>query len=324
MLASSSASSTYALSTHALAPLYERGIAPATLDHYQVKPAVVSDLDEETGHWFQSVRAVYPIYAADGHHAGWRSKRLHPRVGLKNRWHDHEDTAAHWVYGIDNARRGKPYLLYEGDPDMWLGHTLGIPGGTLLAPVAGPQPEAIGQLRDARPSLILTVYDNDDAGRAGALRTVRALRDAGLTADALALPAWLPDKGDVTDLYHALGRDRDRLVATLRTCERMPIPAPAPPRPVREYRRGDGQQEPEWDTFNRLNNIVDVAARVGGVTTRGRVARMLCPFHDDRHPSLQIHADDGHFYCPVCRAYGRAYDLYRGRCRRDGQIVSAA
>src|SRR5438270_14079330 len=30
----------------------------------------------------------------------------------------------------------------------------------------------------------------------------------------------------------------------------------------------------------------------------------LCPFHPDKHPSLYINADDGHFICHACQAKG--------------------
>ena len=39
------------------------------------------------------------------------------------------------------------------------------------------------------------------------------------------------------------------------------------------------------------NPIERVAARYGTLLRSGANYKMLCPFHDDHHPSLGIHAD---------------------------------
>ena len=41
----------------------------------------------------------------------------------------------------------------------------------------------------------------------------------------------------------------------------------------------------------------------------------LCPFHDDRHPSLIVYLDDGHFHCFACGAHGDVVDFVRRRFR---------
>lgn len=307
-----------------LAPLYDRGISAATIDHFEIRPATLWDLDEATDTWFTATRAAYPIRAADGHVAGWRSKRLHASRGLKNMWHKpREATAAHWLYGTDTIVAGEPCLLVEGDPDLWLMHTLGVPAATQTSPLGAPQPEAIAQLRAAAPSLILVAYDVDDPGQAGALRVTRALRDAGVTADALELPrALVPDKGDLTDVCHAVGWDRAAFVDVLLGCRRLPIPPPAPPAPTAPRPAwGAGRAEPVWAAFNATHHIADVAARYGPVKRCGAIARGRCPFHDDHTPSLSLYAD--HYYCEVCGAWGDAYDLATLR-RKSGVPARAA
>lgn len=299
---------------HPLMPLLRRGIGAETIRHFEIKPAVVRDTDDATGERFMALRAVYPIRAGDGHVAGYRSRRLAVERGRKNSWEPgHEADAAQWVYGIETAIAGEPMLLAEGDPDMWLMHTLGIPAATLLSPMGRPSAGAIAQFKAARPSLILVAYDNDAAGHAGGPRVVRALRDAGLTADALALPAdMLPDKGDLTDLYHAVGRDRRAFVDALKRCGRLSIPAPEPPREMRPLRRvAGGNGTAPWETFNAANDIVAVAERIGQVKRAGAAYVVRCPFHDDHTPSLYVYPRDQHFYCFVCGAWGSAYDLGR-------------
>ena len=51
--------------------------------------------------------------------------------------------------------------------------------------------------------------------------------------------------------------------------------------------------------------LVAAAEKYGLKVSRGGTA--LCPFHDDRHPSLRLYED--HFYCFACAAHGDVIDL---------------
>ena len=63
--------------------------------------------------------------------------------------------------------------------------------------------------------------------------------------------------------------------------------------------------------MNRIETIkaavspADAAERYG--LTVSRNGMMLCPFHDDHHPSLRLYND--HFYCFACAAHGDVIDL---------------
>ena len=41
-----------------------------------------------------------------------------------------------------------------------------------------------------------------------------------------------------------------------------------------------------------------------GLDTNSEWAKVLCPFHDDHHPSLNINLCEGHFKCHACEAKG--------------------
>jgi len=289
-----------------LQPLLERGISMATLAAFGVEARPCRDVDAATDAWFDSVRAFYPIHAADGHVAGTRSRRL-ASIGLKNRWHDHEEDAAHWLYGAWTIKPGEPCLLVEGDPDMWLMHALGIPAATSTAPMAYPSSEMLGQFKTAAPSRIYVVYDHDDAGAGGSVRMTRALRDAGLVAESVVLPDWLPPKGDVTDMYHAVERDVRHFLFELTRCTLRSIPAPEPPRPLRRVSSYNGPSKIE--AFNEAHDILGLAERLGKIKKCGATYTALCPFHDDHTPSLTINPRTGTFKCWVCDRWGDAYDL---------------
>jgi DNA primase len=65
-----------------------------------------------------------------------------------------------------------------------------------------------------------------------------------------------------------------------------------------------------------------VAARVGQLVPSGSHSyKALCPFHDDRNPSLLVDETDGHFHCFACKARGDVIDFVR---RVDGLSFAEA
>jgi hypothetical protein len=66
--------------------------------------------------------------------------------------------------------------------------------------------------------------------------------------------------------------------------------------------------------FKAIREAVDLAALItqyqGQPRGRGRTARWLCPFHDDRHtPGLALTPDGQHFKCWTCNSSGDAIDF---------------
>lgn len=60
------------------------------------------------------------------------------------------------------------------------------------------------------------------------------------------------------------------------------------------------------------NPIEKVAARYGTLHRSGANYKMLCPFHDDHHPSLGIHVGGQYFKCHACGAGGDVIGLVMG------------
>ncbi|WP_293710564.1 CHC2 zinc finger domain-containing protein [uncultured Parabacteroides sp.] len=60
------------------------------------------------------------------------------------------------------------------------------------------------------------------------------------------------------------------------------------------------------------NPIEKVAARYGTLHRSGVNYKMLCPFHDDHHPSLGIHVAGQYFKCHACGAAGDVIGLVMG------------
>ena len=60
------------------------------------------------------------------------------------------------------------------------------------------------------------------------------------------------------------------------------------------------------------NPIERVAARYGSLQKAGANFKMLCPFHDDHHPSLMLHVGRQFFKCHACGAGGDVIGLVMG------------
>lgn len=59
----------------------------------------------------------------------------------------------------------------------------------------------------------------------------------------------------------------------------------------------------------KRSDIVDIISRYINVTKKGRSHVALCPFHDDKNPSLMISRDKQIFKCFVCGAGGNAFSF---------------
>lgn len=64
--------------------------------------------------------------------------------------------------------------------------------------------------------------------------------------------------------------------------------------------------------LKNANPIERVAARYGSLQKAGVNYKMLCPFHDDHHPSLMLHVGKQFFKCHACGAGGDVITLVMG------------
>src|SRR5687767_2948897 len=85
-------------------------------------------------------------------------------------------------------------------------------------------------------------------------------------------------------------------------------------------------REARNNLINRLAvevDLPDVARSLGlRVISQGTTTpRALCPFHDDRHPSLYLYPSRGggrpQFHCFACEAHGDVFDLIKKQLGTD-------
>jgi KaiC/GvpD/RAD55 family RecA-like ATPase len=143
-------------------------------------------------------------------------------------WAEAGKGKAHW-YGMGAAKaHGGPVLyLVNGEPSVWACDEEGVPAVCLCGEGVTPNESLIQELKASGFTRFKVVYDLDGAGKKGAIATVKALRDAGLDAVALELPASLGLHGDVDDLHRREGKNLPKALEAL-----PPLPEAVPPGPV--------------------------------------------------------------------------------------------
>lgn len=175
--------------------LKERGLTKDIIAQFQIEP----DLARKA--W------RYPVIY-QGKVVATRYKRFPNSEGKKYWWEQRGVTFQ--VYGLDEVEGEGEIWLVEGEPDCWVMHYAGLPAITLLSG-AGTIPDGtIELLKEAGVKELNIVYDLDDAGRNGSQRVAQVLQGNGFEITIRELPDYLGKGGDITDLYHWVGRDRDK------------------------------------------------------------------------------------------------------------------
>jgi len=285
--------------------LRARGIDQHTLDAFGIEahPGYHQDFP----YW------VYPVWDASGFIVGWRGKAMTKNAPKKYRWWTERMPSASWAFYMPRTiQPGKGLIIAAGEPDVWALTTLNIPAGSFLnGETSEPDSKAVGQIVARQPARCVVIYDNDEAGRMGSIKTVRALRLAGLNADAKALPSYLPSKGDITDLYAACGHDRAAFVEAMGTLST--IDTPNNPTSPRRKRANLPDVPGPISAFKEKYRLRDIAEQIVPLTVHasGRYLTGKCPFHDDHSPSFVVWPEIDKWRCFGCGKKGDQLDLIK-------------
>jgi DNA primase len=149
-------------------------------------------------------------------------------------------------------------------------------------------------------------FDNDEAGRNGALHVGRMIPQAKIVE----LPKEVGEGGDVTDFFVRLGRSREDFLKLLQKAKPAP-PAPEIPRFVPKTRSGDSRERVE--RVKTLNPIVQVIGQYVQLRPSGSNLVGLCPFREDRIPSFTVYPATGTFHCYGCGKHGDVISFLRER-----------
>jgi DNA primase len=146
---------------------------------------------------------------------------------------------------------------------------------------------------------VYVCFDNDEAGREGALRVGRLSPHAKLVE----LADKVGEGGDVTDFFIRLKGSREDFLKLLEQAK------PAPPVPmIRQYapktRVSDSISRDRVERVKSLSPIVQVIGQYVQLRPSGLNLVGLCPFHKDRIPSFTVYPSTGTFHCYGCGKHG--------------------
>jgi DNA primase len=147
-------------------------------------------------------------------------------------------------------------------------------------------------------------FDNDEAGKSGALRVGRLIPSAKVVE----LPQEVGQGGDVTDFFVRLGRSREDFLKLLEEANPTP-PETEAPRFVPKTRNADSRERVE--RVKNENSIIQVISRYVELRPSGQNLVGLCPFHEDRIPSFTVYPNTGKFYCYGCGKHGDVISFLR-------------
>jgi hypothetical protein len=114
---------------------------------------------------------------------------------------------------------------------------------------------------------------------------------------------------DPADLHRAFGPDFGNQIRrgmdAAKPIGDVVIPAPVPRRDIRVWREtkrvfGPFDQNDLLDRARRVP-LTELVQRLGyDLKRRGSEWAIVCPFHEDRNPSLRINASKGTWFCDPC------------------------
>src|SRR5882724_6540845 len=158
-------------------------------------------------------------------------------------------------------------------------------------------------------------YDRDDAGEKGAERVTSLIPHARIVE----LPEEVGDGGDITDFFVRLGKTREDFQSLLDAAlPAPPKPPDQPPAsvPVWEPReaRIPHAASPNRERIDRIKRdipIQSIVERYVALRMVGNTLMGLCPFHDDKNPSLAVYPQTATFRCYGCQKYGDVITFVR-------------
>jgi DNA primase len=153
---------------------------------------------------------------------------------------------------------------------------------------------------------VYVCYDRDQAGVSGAENVSRLIPHARIVE----LPEDVGESGDVTDLFVRLGKRREEFLKLME--QALPLPPVPPPSPA--ALRNTPFDTPLRRRIEEIKERVGIEQVVGSrvkLEDRGNYLVGLCPFHEDKNPSLAVYPRRGFFTCFACGKRGDVITFIR-------------
>jgi DNA primase len=211
------------------------------------------------------------------------------------------------LYGWEEVlRRPVRLVICEGEFDRLVLQSHGFPAVTSIGGAGTFRREWARDFETIEH--VYLCFDRDEAGRQGALKVGLLIPHARIVN----LPEELGDGGDVTDFFvrlHHTPEDFERLLS-----EASPVP-PALRPDAHEHQASeveiDGTPRERIERLKRMHEIVDVVSRYVTLRPSPGPHMGLCPFHEDKVPSLAVYTSTQTFYCFGCGKRGDVITFIR-------------
>ena len=278
--------------------LNNRHINAATLEQFGI-------------HWDTSI--VIPINDEDGTFL-FNKHRRNPFNDTKGPkyWYDKQGTVQ--LYGAEFIKDKKTVVYCEGELDALVLWSHNIPAVTSTGGAMSWQEKWTPLLLDKE---VYVCLDNDEAGAAGTVRVLESLPHAKVillpnTAQIKDITEYFTRGGDfralmdsaktyateeevLTDMNPRKGKMESTLFheAWLENHEKKTVQ-------LKPVTRSSSEDEVERAKSVEIKSLVKV----------GRDRKALCPFHNDKTPSMHVFPDN-HAFCFVCHKRADTIDIYR-------------
>lgn len=212
------------------------------------------------------------------------------------------------LYGWEHlVRRPSQIVVCEGEFDRLVLEARGFAAVTSTGGAATFRPQWAQELRPIDE--VYVCFDRDQAGRNGTAVVTLMIP----TARVVELPEEVGPGGDVTDFFVRLGRSSEEFVRLLKTA-RPASPLSQEIRPDRPplAQSTDALLNTRIERIKREFPIETVIEEYVPLRASGESTLVgLCPFHQDRTPSLTVYPVTGTFHCFGCRAHGDVISFVR-------------
>src|SRR5215813_1528485 len=211
------------------------------------------------------------------------------------------------LYGWENLKDSpSEIIICEGELDRLVLEANGLKAVTSTGGARAFRKEWAKEFESVPE--IYVCFDNDEPGKAGALRVGRII----LHAKIVELPSEVGDGGDVTDFFVRLGRSREDFLKLLQDAK----PAPWEPEDRRyapTNRKSNSVERERVERIKNENPIVQVIGRYIELRSSGQNFVGLCAFHEERIPSFTVYPNTGKFHCYGCGKRGDVISFLRYR-----------
>ncbi|PYS20546.1 MAG: hypothetical protein DMF72_20780 [Acidobacteria bacterium] len=210
------------------------------------------------------------------------------------------------LYGWESVvKQPSGIVICEGEFDRLVLEANGFPAVTSTGGAGTFRPEWASEFEHIKDVYIC--FDNDDAGRRGAIRVGLMIPHAKLVQ----LPQEVGQGGDITDFLVGLKRSREHFLELLENAKPVPPLLPAPQPRKRKLR--------SIATIERIEQIkadvpiAQVIAHYVPLKMSGRNVIGRCPFHDDHNPSMVVYPHSATFHCFGCQKQGDVISFLRDK-----------